>query len=332
MESSRERACPSCSAPADAAQRWCLECGAELPHPRRPGLRSAVGIATTLTVLVGAASAGGYTVLHEGKQAPPPATTVAQQPPPATTPPAATMPPATGEAPPTTGAPTPPIPGTGRGGTGIGGGGGATSNPPANTAPDLSDQLDTSTPPPPPPADDSGSGSDQSRGGGDGARQRRTAPPPKPRLVPTDIAFGAAAVTYAPYAAADVDLGDPTAVVDGTSRTAWKTPRSDDPAAIPQMGVYLDLASKEKLRKLVVDTPTPGMTVEVYGATSGPPRSITGSGWTHLATRSDMAARTTIALPSGADYRYVLIWVTGLPSGGDHAAISDVRLVSMQPE
>jgi hypothetical protein len=344
MESSPERVCPSCSAPAEENQRWCLECGAELPRKRRSGLRPVVGIATTLTVLVGAASAAGYTLLQDGTEPPPPATTIAQQAPPVTTPPADTT-------------ATPPLDTTADAGTGddftlprgggaaargggnasTGGGssssGGGTSSPPpsTDTPPDLSDDIDTSTPNPPPPSDDAGdvdNGSAQDDTSGDRDRPTRRAPP---RLVETNIALGAVAVPYAPYATGDEDLGDAGAIVDGSASTSWQTPAFDDPAANPQMGVYVDLASAEAITKMVLTTPTPGMSFEVYTATSGPPKSITAAGWSHLATKTDSPGKTTIQFPDGTRARYVLIWITGLPQGIDHAAISELQILSKQP-
>jgi hypothetical protein len=316
MESPRERACPNCGAPAAGPQRWCLDCGHELPGPRRPGLRPAVGIATTLAVLVGAASAGGYTLLQDGKQPPPPPTTVAQAPP-ATTP-SQTLPPATQEpAPYTPTAPSTPLPNTSRSNVGGGTsslGGGSTSS----------------------------SSSGGSTGGGAGfgsssagsvqqGTQTTVTTPPKPQFALTDIALGAAAVAYAPYAGSAVDLGDPSRIVDGSTRTAWKAPAAADQTAPPQVGVYVDLAGKETVRKLVLQTPTPGMSVEIYGATSGPPASITDPGWDHLASRSGIAAETKIKLPA-RPYRFVLVWIVGAPPDGARPAISELSLLSLQPE
>jgi hypothetical protein len=339
MESSRERLCPNCSAPAEESQRWCLECGSELPRARRSGLRPAVGIATTLTVLVGAASAGGYTLLQDGKQPPPPAATIAQQPPPVVTPPADTAgtPPAGTTLPDTSGDLSLPgggsTAGSGRGSSGGGGssstGGGSSAT--SNTAPDLSSDVDTSTPNPPPPdpnADDVGSVQDDTSGGRDRAPRRAATP----RLTETNIALGAVAVPYAPYATGDADLGDAGAAVDGAGGTAWETPPFDDPAAHPQLGVYVDLATAERLTKLVATTPTPGMSFEVYTATAGPPKSITSAGWSHMATKQATPGKTTIEFPAGTKARYVLVWVTSLPQNVDHAAISELQVFSKQPE
>ena len=311
MESPRERACPNCGAPADVPQRWCLECGHELPGPpRRAGLRSAVGIATTLAVLVGAASAGGYTLLQDDKVPPPPATTVAQAPASTNT----TLPPATQEpapysyTPPTTlpntsdfshGPRTPVVP---LGSTGSHTNGGSTT--PSSSGSVEPDTHTTTT---------------------------TTTPPPKPQFALTDIALGAAAVAYAPYAAPDADLGDPSRAVDGSTRTVWKAPAAADPTAPPQLGIYVDLAGKEKLRRLELQTPTPGMSVEIYGAKSGPPASITASGWDHLASRTGIAAHTKVKLGDLA-YRYLLVWIVGAPPDGARPAISELSLYSLQPE
>jgi hypothetical protein len=313
MESPQEHACPSCSAPADAQQRWCLECGHELPGPRRSGLRPAVGIATTLAVLVGAASAGGYTLLQEGKKPPPPAQTVAQAPP-ATTP--EPLPPAS-EAPPVMPAPAPDAPSLPPADPGIGGG--------AAVTPEVPTGGTGGTDVPVTPPSDDGSVEQAPR------EPASTTPPPEPELALTDIALGAAAVVYAPYAAENADLGDPSRAVDGSTSTVWKAPAAADPAASPQIGLYVDLAGKERVRRLVLRTPTPGMNVEIYGATSGPPTTITEPGWDHLVDRSDIGNETTIKLPDRA-YRYVLVWITGPPRDGARPAISELSLLSMQPE
>lgn len=310
MESPRERACPSCGAPAAVPQRWCLECGHELPGPRRAGLRPAVGLATTLAVLVGAASAGGYTLLADDKQPPPPPTTVAQAAP-ATTP----TEPATQEPAYSAPAYTPPpsSPSYPRSGTSAGRSGSSSGTSSAGGATTSTGQT--------------GSGSVEPE------TPTTTTPttPQEPQLALTDIALGAAAVAYAPYAQPGADLGDPSRAVDGSTRTVWKAPAAADPAAPPQVGIYVDLAGKEKLRRLVLRTPTPGIGIEIYGATSGPPAAIVDPGWDHIASRSGIAAVTKVRLPDRA-YRYVLVWIVGASPDGARPAISELSLLSLQPE
>lgn len=274
-------------------------------------MRPAIGIATTLAVLVGAASAGGYTLLQDDKHPPPPPMTVAQAPP-ATTPTA----PATQEPAPYAPAPYDPTPssssdlGVGastRAGSSAGSGGssgGAAGSTTPSNAGSVEPETDTTT---------------------------TTTTPQEPQLALTDVALGAAAVAYAPYAAPDVDLGDPSRTVDGSTRTAWTAPAAADPTAPPQLGVYVDLAGRERIRRLVLRTPTPGMSVEIYGATSGPPASITDPGWDHLATRSGIAAQTRAKLPN-RPYRYLLVWIVGAPPDGARPAISELSLLSLQPE
>jgi hypothetical protein len=309
------RACPRCAALAQTRQRWCLECGAELPAAGRRGLRPAVGIATVLALLVGAASAGGYTLLRHQAQPPPPATTVAASPP-ASTPPATTGPSASTFNPPSYSTPSAPsykpvpLPGSsgsssGTSGSTHGDSGGASASIPHGSGGSATPTAPTTTP-------------------------ATTPTTPTPQLALTDVALGAAAVVYAPYAPASADLGDASRVVDGTTRTAWRTP-SFAAGADPQLGVYVDLASAQKLRKLVLATPTPGMSVEVYGATQGPPDSITAPGWDHLASRHGIGASTTIGLGDRSE-RYVLVWIVGLPPGATSAAISELSLLSLQPE
>ena len=277
----------------------------------------AVGIATTLAVLVGAASAGGYTLLQDDKQPPPPADDRRA-----------------GAAGHDAGETLPP---------GDAGAVAATRPPPARRCRtrrartsaagrrrtgSAARQLHRS-------CGSGGSRRQSSSGGGsvepDDAR-RPTTTPQEPQFALTDIALGAAAVAYAPYAAPDVDLGDPSRAVDGSTRTAWKAPVAADPAAPPQIGVYVDLAGKEKLRKLVLQTPTPGMSIEIYGATSGPPAAITDPGWDHLASRSGIAAQTKVKLPDAAPTATCSCGSSEPPPDGARPAISELSLLSLQPE
>ncbi|MDO8185120.1 hypothetical protein Q5424_05925 [Conexibacter sp. JD483] len=347
-EATAVRSCPRCGAPVtDADQHWCLECGSELPRRQRHALRPVVGIATTLTVLVGAASAAGFTLLQDGKQPPPPAATIAQAPPPVTQP-TVTTPPADATLPDSGSELRLPDTSTrGSGGTGggssSGSGAGSSGSPSSGSGssaapsdvPDLSNDVDTSTPNPDPPPDDAGevdTGSDDGSVQDDpdsGRAQRRAA---RPRLIDANVALSAAAIPYAPYVEGDADLGDATLITDGSPTTAWKTPEFDDPATNPQLGVYVDLVTPERITRLVLSTPTPGMTFEVYGARNGPPKSITAPGWSHLATKEQTPGKTTITLPSGTTARYVLIWVTGLPAGARQAEIGELQIISKQPE
>ncbi|HYV15307.1 MAG TPA: hypothetical protein VE972_04750 [Conexibacter sp.] len=320
MEASHPHACPSCSAPAQRSQRWCLECGTELQQSRRGGLRPAVGIATTLAVLVGAASAGGYSLLASDRQPPPPPLTVASAPPPATTPAPATQEPSTSTYDST---PTYPLPSYSSSTTGSNYGGSTytTSTTPNGGAGDGGTGGGAHT-----GGTGTGAGTAGQNGGG-----TTTTPPPPPRNVITNVALGAVAVVYAPYTPGDVDLGDASRVADDSTKTVWKTPAVADPTVAPQAGVYIDLASRETIRRLVLKTPTPGMSFEVYGAVKGPPAQITDAGWDHIATHADARARTSIDMPDTA-YRYVLVWVTGLPPDATRAAISELALLSLQPE
>jgi hypothetical protein len=311
MESPSERACPNCGAPAATPQRWCLECGHELPGARRPALRPAVGIATVLAVLVGAASAGGYTLLQDDKQPPPPPTTVAQAP--ATTPDQ----PATQEPPPYDPAPY----SAGPSSSSYAGSGGASLSRRGSSRPSFAGGT----------ANGGAGGSPRSGSVEPDTPTTTTTTPQKPRFAVTNIALGAAAVAYAPYAASEIDLGDPSRIVDGSTRTAWKAPAAPDPMAPPQVGVYVDLAGKEQLRRLVLQTPTPGMSIEIYGATTGPPASILDSGWDHLASRAGIAAEAHVRLPDRR-YRYVLVWIVGAPPDGSRPAVSELSLLSLQPE
>src|SRR5690606_35091478 len=119
----------------------------------------------------------------------------------------------------------------------------------------------------------------------------------------------------------------------GTTRTVWRSPRFEDPTGHPQMGVFVELASPEQLKRLVLSTPTPGMSVEIYASRrASPPDSITDPGWVHLTDRRDLPARAAIPLPGRRRYRYVLVWITGLAPGAERAEISELELIGLAPE
>ena len=71
-------------------------------------------------------------------------------------------------------------------------------------------------------------------------------------------------------------------------------------------------------------TPTPGFSLEVYGAKAAKaPRSL--HGWTKLGAIARTTRKTSLAL-AGNRSRHLLLWITSLPPGGGAVKISEVRL------
>jgi serine/threonine-protein kinase len=146
---------------------------------------------------------------------------------------------------------------------------------------------------------------------------------------------GLTAVSLAQSAANDYDpAGDHSEhpreadfVLDRDGNTFWSTERYSGGtlAGKPGVGVYLDANPGVAARRLVLRTPTPGMTVSVLAAKSGPPDAI--AGWTKVADDQSISGKqATIDLDTaGQALRYYLVWITKLPSGGQ-AKISELYL------
>ncbi|HXB64230.1 MAG TPA: protein kinase [Solirubrobacteraceae bacterium] len=125
-------------------------------------------------------------------------------------------------------------------------------------------------------------------------------------------------------------------VVDGDPSTVWSTEhyREDSFADKPGTGVYLDAAPGLRARALEVQTPSPGFTAAVYGATRFSSKlpyeatqSLAARGWRELAPPRTIGAQTTIALDThGARLRYYLLWITRLPPNSETAEIAELTL------
>ncbi len=113
------------------------------------------------------------------------------------------------------------------------------------------------------------------------------------------------------------------------SATAWTTETYSDSGLSSKSGVglYVDAGQPVAASEMEVRTPTPGWTLEVYGANEPIPEDITG--WTSLARVSDVQKQQRVDLATaGERYRYYLLWVTEPAEidSGYGVAISDIRL------
>lgn len=117
--------------------------------------------------------------------------------------------------------------------------------------------------------------------------------------------------------------------IDGNPETVWTT-ESYDSGDLGKAGVglALDAAPGAVFRQLRVRTPTPGFAASVYVAASGPlPKTLPAAGWKQVATVPTVGARQTIDLDTaGQRSRWVLLWITRLPPGGDRVQISELAL------
>jgi hypothetical protein len=93
------------------------------------------------------------------------------------------------------------------------------------------------------------------------------------------------------------------------------------------VGIYVDTRSPQRAMQMVVRSPTPGWSGEVYAAASGPPSTL--AGWGELVGAvKDASSNQAISLSLHAPERYYLLWITTLAqvSDGYRVEVSDIRL------
>jgi eukaryotic-like serine/threonine-protein kinase len=162
--------------------------------------------------------------------------------------------------------------------------------------------------------------------------RRGTGPPPKPPPGLRGVPLGQlSAHDYDPEGtgSAGEHHADRNFVVDSRVGTAWSTETYSGGTLNNKsgVGIYVDAAPGVAARVLRVSTPTPGFAATIYGATSGPPGQIRDPGWVKLAAVPSVQGTQRFALQTHSQrYRYYLVWITKLPSGQDHAAISEIAL------
>lgn len=314
--------CKKCGAPMAGAQDWCLQCGAGAPDSlaaNAPSWRSAAAILGAIAILVAGAATAAYAALSKSgkKSAPTTVATVAQLP--AATPPAAappsSVPPATAKiGPPTTVKPLIPL-----------------SKPPkiplATVVPKSSAPI-TPTPSSIAPASTPTTTTPKTTGtGGSGAKAEQ----PEPILLDTN-----AAATYNPNNYPATNFGDPSLAIDGETSTAWTA--LVDPAIAPKMaaGLVINLKSAQRISALVLNTATPGMTVQVYGSVAKTlPTTIADPAWVALSGLI-LEKKKHVRIPlrdSSKAFRFVALWISKVPASSvgtaaapGHVGVSELEL------
>jgi eukaryotic-like serine/threonine-protein kinase len=156
----------------------------------------------------------------------------------------------------------------------------------------------------------------------------------------TEKTAGGAAMTQVGLrsnAAHDYDpLGDGTEhadqtsfAIDGNPSTTWTTESyTTGDLQKDGVGLALDAAPGAVFRELHLRTPTPGFAAQVYVSDSGSlPSTVPDAGWRLVATTPTVSGKQTIDLDTaGQRSRWVLLWITRLPQGGDRVAISELAL------
>jgi hypothetical protein len=295
-----QRNCKKCGALMAGAQEWCLQCGAGAPDSlaaNAPSWRSAAAILGAITILVAGAATAAFAALSKSGTKPRPAVATVAPLPAATAPAAAppsSVPPATAKiGTPTTVKPLiplskpPKIPL-------------ATSLPKSSTPvtpiPSATGTASTPTPTTPKTAGTGGAKAEQ----------------PQSILLDTN-----AAATYNPSNYPATSFGDPSLAIDGETSTAWTA--LVDPAIAPKMaaGLVIDLKSAQKMSALVLITPTPGMTVQIYGSVAKTlPTTIADPAWVAL-SGPILEKKKHVRIPlrdSSKAFRFVLLWISKVPA------------------
>ena len=145
-----------------------------------------------------------------------------------------------------------------------------------------------------------------------------------------------AAATYNPSNYPASTFGDPRLAIDGDTTTAWTA--LVDPALAPRMagGLVIDLKSAQKTSALVLDTATPGMTVQVYGSVAKVlPATIADPAWAPL-SGVILEKKKHVRIPlrdSSKAFRFVLLWISKVPATSvgtaeapGHVGVSELEL------
>jgi eukaryotic-like serine/threonine-protein kinase len=148
-----------------------------------------------------------------------------------------------------------------------------------------------------------------------------------------------AAHDYNPYKGSPEHVNQLQFAVDGDPNTFWSTFTYDgDVLGKPGTGIYVDAAPGIAARAVVLQTGTPGFTVEIWAsnnpvdpvstAAATAAGSLTGLGWRRVDSGDQVvAAKQQINLDTkGARYRYYLAWITQLPPGKGSATINELTL------
>jgi len=327
------RTCHNCGATLAEGQEWCLQCGVGVPGSlaRETDWRPLAALAAAGVILLAGAGTAAYAALKQKPNKPPTHVLIAQVPAnTATTPPAGS----TLNTPPPTTTPGTSTPG---GAFGRGKSGGSSPGLPSTAIkppklpavvpiPRRSSRLSlpTTTGSRPTTTEPSTPVKTPTTGATEPTSQT-----PSPILLDTD-----AASTYNPSGYPESYFGDPGLTVDGEMGTAWTAQVEPKVAPLMAAGLALDLKTARHLGTLEVHTTTPGMRVEVFGATGSKlPTTIVDPAWTKL-TDSHLIKKKigTIKLGTGGKaFRFIVLWLTKAPESAvgtatapGHVSINEV--------
>jgi tRNA A-37 threonylcarbamoyl transferase component Bud32 len=132
-------------------------------------------------------------------------------------------------------------------------------------------------------------------------------------------------------------------VIDNDPSTSWSTEQYYDGTLRKQggvgVGLYVDAQPGVIAKEIELQTPTPGFTVQIYGANHiatfpyGNSTPLAARGWQGpLGQSSSVRDGDHVLIATGGRrFRYYLVWLTQLPPGQQAAQISELTLFAQVP-
>jgi serine/threonine-protein kinase len=125
--------------------------------------------------------------------------------------------------------------------------------------------------------------------------------------------------------------------VDGDSQTYWSTYsyNGDTLGSKPGTGLYVDAKPGVAAVDIVLQTPTPGFTFEVWAADAihdtgaqDPTQTLSARGWSRvdLGDQAAVDGRHVRLDTAGHRFRYYLVWITKLPPASANVGLGEVTL------
>lgn len=147
--------------------------------------------------------------------------------------------------------------------------------------------------------------------------------PEAPKAPPTPARIKLVAVgPYDPDGDGTENDAEVKNAVDGNASTFWSTEHYTHGFFKPGVGVVLDAGRKRPIARVLVGTDTAGSRAEIQLADqpTGPYRVVS-------ADRSLQPGTTGFALKRRSSGRYVLVWLTALPTATGEGHITEVRAI-----
>jgi hypothetical protein len=146
--------------------------------------------------------------------------------------------------------------------------------------------------------------------------------PTRPHVVAPAAIQLSGVTAYDPDGDGSEHNADAPKATDGSPSTFWTTSRYFDAPSLgkPGVGLVLDAGRSVKVAQLGISSDTPGFQaqIKVGDGTGGPWRAVSAS--------KTVGTRTVFDL-TNAQGRYLLIWITRLGPGYDHAHVNEAGAV-----